>query len=86
MRLMSEGIIVALVTGLCSVLAVYLSNSKANSDMDAKLDKHQAVTDTKLEALTDEVRKHNSFAERIPVLETKLKSVEHRIDDLERKG
>ena len=58
---------------------------KAHSDMsDAKLEKAQAITDTKLEALTAEVRKHNGFAERVPVLEEKIKVANKRIDDLER--
>lgn len=85
---MSESIIATLatfITGVLSVIAVFVSNSKANSDMDAKLDKAQAVTDTKLDALTDEVRRHNDFARRIPVIEEKISSVNHRIDELERK-
>lgn len=58
---------------------------KAHSDsQDAKLEKAQAVTDTKLENLTEEVRKHNGFAEKIPVIEEKIKVANKRIDDLER--
>ena len=58
---------------------------KAHSDsQDAKLEKAQAVTDTKLENLTAEVRKHNGFAEKIPVIEEKIKVANKRIDDLER--
>jgi len=58
---------------------------KAHSDtQDAKLEKAQAVTDTKLENLTAEVRKHNNFAEKIPALEENVKFVNKRIDDLER--
>lgn len=57
---------------------------KAHSDsQDAKLEKAQAITDTKLEILTAEVRKHNGFAEKIPVLEEKIKVANKRIDDLE---
>lgn len=85
---MSESVIATLatfITGVLSVIAVFVSNSKANSDMDAKLDKAQAVTDTKLDALTDEVRRHNDFARRIPVIEEKISSANHRIDELERK-
>lgn len=82
---MSESIIVALITGIASVIAVIVTNSKSNSEMDAKLDKAQAVTQTKLENLTDEVRRHNDFAKRIPVLEEKISVANHRIDDLERK-
>ena len=46
--------------------------------------KHDAVVDVKLDALTEEVRKHNNFAQRIPVLEEQIKVANHRIDDLER--
>lgn len=81
---MSESIIVALITGLASVFAVIITNNKANRDMDAKLDKQQAVMDTKLEDLTREVRKHNNFAEKIPVIEEQIKVANHRIDDLEK--
>ena len=52
--------------------------------MDAKLDKQQAVTETKLEELTREVRTHNNFAQRIPVLEEQMKVVNNRIADLEK--
>lgn len=58
---------------------------KAHSDtQDAKLEKAQAVTDTKLENLTAEVRKHNNFAEKIPVMEEKIKVANKRIEDLEK--
>ena len=65
-------IIVALVTGGVTLLGVLISNSKA-----------QAVTDTKLEELTREVREHNNFARRVPVLEEQIKVINHRISDLE---
>ena len=65
-------IIVALITGGITLLGVLISNGKA-----------QAVTDTKLEELTREVREHNNFARRVPVLEEQMKVANHRIDDLE---
>ena len=65
-------IIVALITGGVTLAGVLISNSKA-----------QAVTDTKLEELTREVREHNNFARRVPVLEEQMKVANHRIDDLE---
>ena len=67
-----ESIIVALITGGITMIGVLISNGKA-----------QAVTDTKLEELTREVREHNHFARRVPVLEEQMKVVNHRIDDLE---
>ena len=80
-----EQVIVAVITGIATVLAVVLTNSKSNAAVDAKLDKQQAITETKLDALTEEVRKHNSFAQRVPVLEEQMKVANHRIADLEKK-
>lgn len=65
-------IIVALITGGITLVGVLISNQKS-----------QAVTDTKLEELTREVREHNNFARRVPVLEEQMKVANHRIDDLE---
>jgi hypothetical protein len=53
--------------------------------LDAKMDVYRATTDTKIEELTREVREHNNFARRMPVLEEQLKVANHRIEDLERK-
>lgn len=69
---MSETIITALITGAITLLGVLISNSKS-----------QAVTDTKLEELTREVREHNGFARRMPVVEEQIKVINHRIEDLE---
>ena len=78
-----SGITIALISGGCSVLVgglsligVIVSNNKANIETQHKLETAQAVTDTKIEALTREVREHNNFAKRVPVLEEKIKSVE----------
>ena len=81
---MSEAVIVALITGTCGILAQWLIGSRNRSDQRAQLEKHQAVTDTKLEELTREVRRHNNFAERVPVLEEQIKVANHRIGDLEK--
>ncbi len=81
---MTEAVIVALITGALSLLGVLISNRRAAADTDAKLDKHLAVTDTKLDELTREVRAHNNFAQRVPVLEEKVKVMNHRIEDLEK--
>ena len=69
-----ESIIAAAVSGAVTLIGVLIANSKS-----------QAVTDTKLEELTREVREHNNFAHRVPVLEEKMKVANHRIDDLEEK-
>lgn len=81
---MSEAIIVAIITGGLSLIGVIVSNNRTAQSMDAKLDKQQAVTETKLEELTREVRAHNNFAQRIPVLEEQMKIANHRIADLEK--
>ena len=65
-------IIVALITGGITLLGVLISNGKA-----------QAVTDTKLEELTREVREHNGFAQKIPVMQEQIQVINHRIEDLE---
>ena len=81
---MSEAIIVAIITGGLSLIGVIVSNNHTAQSMDAKLDKQQAIMDTKLEELTREVRMHNNFAKRIPVMEEQIKVANHRIADLEK--
>lgn len=78
-----EGIIAAIITGVLSLIGVVISNIAANTKMSKELEKAQAVTDTKIEELTREVREHNNFAKRVPVLEEKAKVADHRISDLE---
>ena len=80
---MSEAIIVAIITGGLSLIGVIVSNNRTTQSMDAKLDKQQAIMDTKLEELTREVRMHNNFAQKIPVMEEQIKVATHRITDLE---
>ena len=70
---MSEAIIVAIITGAMTLLGVLISNGRA-----------QAVTDTKLEELTREVREHNNFARRMPVVEERIETINRRLDDLEK--
>ena len=69
---MTETIICALITGGLTLLGVLIANGK-----------QQAITDTKLDELTREVREHNSFAQRVPVIEEQIKVINHRIEDLE---
>ena len=83
---MTEAIIVALITGGLSLLGVLITSSKTTRDVEAKLDKQQAITDTKLEELTREVREHNNFAKRVPVLEELVEVANHRIEKLENKN
>lgn len=82
-----EIIIAAAVSGaagiICSVLATASSNAKHAAELEARLEKWKAVTDTQLDELTREVRRHNNFAERMPVIEERVKVINHRISDLE---
>lgn len=79
-----EGILSALITGILALVGVIITNLSAGRKMQAALEKHQAVTDTKLEELTREVREHNHFARRMPVVEHEIKVINHRLADLER--
>ena len=80
---MTEAIVVAIITGGLALVGTIYSNNKTAQNMNAKLDKQQAVTETKLEDLTREVREHNNFAKRVPVMEEQIKVINHRIEDLE---
>lgn len=75
-----ESILTAVITGGLSLLGVIVSNISSNRRVEASLKTAQAVTDTKLEELTREVREHNDFAHRIPVLETQVKNLSHEMD------
>ena len=68
-----EGILTALITGGITLAGVLIANSKS-----------QAVTETKLDELTREVREHNNFVRRMPVVEEQIKVINHRIADLEK--
>ena len=71
---MGEAVIVALITGGLTLLGVMISNGRT-----------QAVLETKVKELAREVREHNNFARRMPVVEEQIKVINHRIADLERK-
>lgn len=80
-----ESIIVAIITGGLTLLGTIISNISSNKKIETNLKIQQAVTNTKIEALTSEVREHNNFAKRMPVVEEQIKVINHRINDLERK-
>ena len=82
---MSEAILVALITGglsLAGVVITCIVTAKKNEQTTAVA---QAVTETKIDELTREVRLHNGFAEKIPVIQEQIKVINHRLDDLEHK-
>ncbi|HBJ12448.1 MAG TPA: hypothetical protein DDY53_03880 [Clostridiales bacterium] len=78
-----ESIIGSIITGGLALVGVVFSNLSNNKKIENKLSTQQAVTDTKLEELTREVRAHNNFAQRVPVLEEQIKVANNRIKDLE---
>ncbi len=89
-----QTIIAAAITGGLSLVGIIISSivtvtvnsqktEKVSADVTKALEISQAVTDTKIEELTREVRAHNNFAQRVPVLEEKMSVANHRIDDLE---
>ena len=78
-----DAIIVALITGGLSLLGVVITNMMAARRTEQRMITTQAVTDARLEELTREVRAHNNFAQRVPVLEEQLRVANHRIADLE---
>ena len=77
-------ILAAAVTGILSLLGVVVSNIGSNRKIENALSTSQAVTDCKIEELTREVREHNNFAKRMPVVEEQIKVINHRLEDLER--
>lgn len=79
-----ETIIGCIITGVLSLIGVVITNTSSNRKVETNLEKNQAVTDTKIEELTEEVRKHNSFATRIPVLEEKVSNIDERLKKIEK--
>lgn len=83
---MIEALIAAgssIIVGILALVGVMVTNSKANNKMQSDMKVSQAVTDTKLEALTTEVRLHNDFAQRIPTLEQEQVATNRRLKKLE---
>lgn len=80
---MNEAIVVALITGGLSLVGVIVTCLVTARKSENAIKIAQAVTDTKIQELTREVREHNNFARRMPVVEEQIKVINHRIDDLE---
>lgn len=76
-------VIVAIISGGLALVGVIISNVASSRKTQTQIATAQAVTDTKIEELTREVREHNNFAKRVPVVEEQIKSINHRISDLE---
>ena len=80
---MTESILVAIITGSLSLMGVVISSRSQTKKTEQSIQTSMAVTDTKLDELTREVREHNHFAQRMPVVEEQIKVINHRITDLE---
>ena len=76
---MTDAVMSAAITGGFAVLTTYLTVNAGNKKIMAELEKHQAVQDEKIENLTQEVRKHNEFAVRVPVLEERIRQVSGKV-------
>ena len=76
-------IIVAIIVGGLSLVGVILTNASSNKNVENKIETAQAVTDAKIEELTREVREHNNFARRVPVVEEQIVGINRRLDGLE---
>ena len=81
---MNEAIVVAIITGGMSLVGVIVTSLVTARKSENTIKIAQAVTDTKIQDLTREVREHNNFARRMPVVEEQIKVINHRIADLER--
>ena len=83
---MSDAVVSALITGGLALIGVIISNLATAHKTETMLKVSQAVTDTRLDNLTNEVRSHNNFAVKVPVLEEQIRVINHRIADLEKGG
>lgn len=78
-----ETIVASLITGGLALIGVVVTNHQSNRKMEQQITTAQAVTDCKIEELTREVREHNNFARRMPVMEEQLKHINRRLDVVE---
>lgn len=80
-----EGIIASTITSVLALVGVIITNARSNQAIENKLTVAQAVTDTKIDQLTAEVRKHNNFASRVPVIEQEIEHLNKEVDELKEK-
>lgn len=82
---MSEGVITAIITGVLTLIGTLVTVMAGISKANKNLEIVQAVTNEKIDHLTEEVKKHNNFAQRLPVVEANLDNIEHRLNVIETK-
>lgn len=80
---MDSSIIVSIISAAATIVTVIINTKASNKEIQHKLETQQAVFETKLDNLTSEVREHNNFAKRMPVVEEQIKVINHRLEDLE---
>ena len=80
---MNEAIIAALITGAAAIVSNIVTSNKSSRELNFRLEKQQAVTDTKIDELTREVRAHNNFAQRMPVVESEIKGLKSTVSELQ---
>lgn len=83
---MDSSIIVSVITGIVTIITVIINTKVSNREIQHKLETQQAVFETKLDSLTSEVREHNNFARRMPVVEEQIKDVTRRLEVCEREN
>ena len=83
---MVESILTALIAGGLALIGTVITVAAASRKTEQHIKTHQAVTDEKIAELTREVREHNNFARRMPVVEEKIKNIECRVKNLETRG
>jgi hypothetical protein len=81
---MSTEVVVSIISGIVTIISVILTIISGNRRAQHNLEMAQKITDTKLDALTAEVKEHNNFAKRMPVVEEQIKVINHRLADLEK--
>lgn len=80
-----EGIIASVITSVLALVGVIITNARSNQAIENKLEIAQAVTNEKLEQLTREVKKHNNFAERMPVVEKEIEHINKEMEEIKEK-
>lgn len=83
---MNEGVLIAIISGVLTLTGTVITVLAGNHKTNENLRVSQAITDTKIDDLTREVREHNNFARRMPVVEEQIKHIERRLTDLEGKS
>jgi predicted metal-dependent hydrolase len=81
---METSVIVSIITGIVTIITVIINAKISNREIQHKLETQQAVFETKLDSLSSEVREHNNFARRMPVVEEQIKDVTRRLEVCER--